>query len=250
MFDVSTDFERSLSTRPLSAYFRAVRGRPAEPTCVDSQRRVSADERQTLALTCLCSRLGGGYRGVRARGLVGPDAEDDGHEDHDPRADAGHGQAEGAAAGEGESEPCTPPAQHGLALAGRDGGFPGDELRGRAAEPACPAVLGPSGAPRPAPRRASAAHGRLALHPPVRGELAGLRRPVLGRAADGPRLHGDLRTAYAAAPRLGRPLDAARADVGCRARAPQRSRLLAVAEHGPLLRPDLISLGWKAPRER
>ena len=41
---------------------------------------------------------------------------------------------------------------------------------------------------------------------------------------------------------LGEPLDAARADVGRRARSPQRARLLPVAEHGALLRLALTSL--------
>src|SRR6185436_19946022 len=99
-----------------------------------------------------------------------------------------------------------------------------------AAYSARPALLASPSAPRQLARGASAAQARLALHPPLRGQLERLRRPVLGWPADGPRLHEDVRAELPPAQGSREPLDAPRADVGRGARPPQRSRLRPLAE--------------------
>src|SRR6186997_3642712 len=67
-----------------------------------------------------------------------------------------------------------------------------------------------------------------------RPESAVLRRP-----ADGSRVPAHVCAGIARTQGDGGPLDAAGADVGCRASAPCRPRVLPLAEHGALLRSDL-----------
>ena len=119
-----------------------------------------------------------------------------------------------------------------------------------------PQSLASRGARGRAPGRAPAAPRRVALHPPLRAQphpgLADAdRQRLLRRAADGHRLPARVRRRAAAPQGHGGQLDAGRADVGRRARAPQRARLLPVAEHRSLLRLDLGPAGLRRrPRSR
>ena len=82
----------------------------------------------------------------------------------------------------------------------------------------------------------------LALHPPARGPVVrehGQR--LLRRPADGSRLPAALRPRAPAPEGNGGPLDAARADLGGRARAPERPWLPPLAGHGPTLRAHLAA---------
>ena len=95
-----------------------------------------------------------------------------------------------------------------------------------------PRSLASQGAHGRAPGRAPAAPRRLALHPPLRAQShAGLahadRQRLLRRAADGHRLPARVRRRAPAPQGHGGPLDAGRADVGRRARAQKRPRLLS-----------------------
>src|ERR1700719_704783 len=94
----------------------------------------------------------------------------------------------------------------------------------------------------PADRTTSAAAEGLALHPPLRGFLDGPERPLLRRPADGHELHAGIRSLAPSAQGHGRPLDAARADLGRRARVPLGTRLLPVAEHRSVVWPALAPL--------
>ena len=88
-------------------------------------------------------------------------------------------------------------------------------------------------------RPESAPQAAVALHPPLRRLVDRPEPAVLRRPADGSRVPAHLRPRAALTQRDGGPLDAARADVGCRASAPCRPRVLPLAEHGALLRSDL-----------
>src|SRR6266516_5947884 len=104
---------------------------------------------------------------------------------------------------------------------------------------------------RPSPE--SAAQTPVALHPPLRRRLERSESAVLRRPADGSQLPASVWRRPALTQGDGEPLDAARADVGCRACAPCRSRVLSLAEHGALLRLDLgkpDEVGEGVPRER
>src|SRR5207302_8920097 len=79
----------------------------------------------------------------------------------------------------------------------------------------------------------------MAVHPPVRGLVARSESALLRRSPDGPLVPAHVRPRALRAQGDGRPLDAARADVDGRKSTPQRPRVLSVAEHGALLRPDL-----------
>src|SRR5947208_3576133 len=143
-------------------------------------------------------------------------------------------------------EPCLDPplSRQDMALAS------GDRNRTHNASPRAqhegqPPLLGPhcrSGIPQGDP---SAAQARLALHPPLRRLVARLGGSVLGRAADGPRLHGRLWAALPPSPRARRPPVAGGADVGGGARLPQWARLPRLAEHGTDVRIDLSRFGGK-----
>src|SRR5436853_3055363 len=87
-----------------------------------------------------------------------------------------------------------------------------------------------------ATRAEPSAQAGVALHPPLRGRLARSERALLRRSADGRAVPADVRTGAVPAEGNGRPLDTAGADLGSGTRAPQRPRLLSVAEHGSLLR--------------
>src|SRR5207248_5294342 len=86
-----------------------------------------------------------------------------------------------------------------------------------------------AGAPPAEPRR-------LALHPSLRSLVARRRRPVLRRPADGRLVPAPLCAEAVPAQGHGRPLDAARADLGGGAGPQKRGRLQPVAEHGAALR--------------
>ncbi len=97
--------------------------------------------------------------------------------------------------------------------------------------------------PRVAPARGRRVAGRappaeapgLELHPPLRGQLDGSERTVLGRSPDGLLLPERLRPLAPAAQGNRRPLDAAPADLG-RREGVAGPRFLALAEHGSRLR--------------
>ena len=88
---------------------------------------------------------------------------------------------------------------------------------------------------------------RAAQNPPHRRQWLCIhrfdRRPAAGEASQP--LHRHRPCSIAPGPRAaaaegnGEPLDTCRADVGRGTRFRERARLLSVAEHGPLLRPDL-----------
>src|SRR4029453_3153445 len=86
------------------------------------------------------------------------------------------------------------------------------------------------------------AQGRVAVHSKVRGILDRWRWPLRRGPADGSRVPADVWPRLAAAQGDRGWLDAARADVGCGARAPCRPRVLSVAEHSARLRVDLARL--------
>src|SRR5439155_16303401 len=89
------------------------------------------------------------------------------------------------------------------------------------------------------PRREPAAQAPVALHPSLRGLVDGSEPALLRRTPDGPGVPAHVRPNPARPQGHGEPLDAARADVGCRAGAPCRPGVLSLAEHGALLRIDL-----------
>src|SRR5439155_8976497 len=91
------------------------------------------------------------------------------------------------------------------------------------------ASLATEGARRPETRPPSSSSAGVAVHPCLRGLLARSVRAVLRRAADGSRLPAALRSFVPASQGNGKPLDAARADVGRRACAPCRPGLLPLA---------------------
>src|SRR6266699_2572988 len=84
-----------------------------------------------------------------------------------------------------------------------------------------------------------AAQAPVALHPSLRRCLDRSGSAVLRRPADGSRLPARLRRGAAHTQGHGESLDAPRADVGCRASAPCRPRVLSLAPYGALLRIDL-----------
>src|SRR6266581_7250642 len=88
-------------------------------------------------------------------------------------------------------------------------------------------------------RPESAPQASVALHPPLRRFVDRPESAVLRRPANGSRVPAHLRPRVALTEGDGESLDAARADVGCRACAPQRPWLLSLAEHGAVLRIDL-----------
>ena len=115
------------------------------------------------------------------------------------------------------------------------------------AQPVAPA-LGPSeqdrivetsGSTDPAPCAEPTPQASVALHPPFRRCLERSGSAVLRRPADGSQLPTHVRRRAPRAQGNGESLDAARADVGCRASAPKRQGLLSLAEHGALLRSPL-----------
>src|SRR5207237_10009148 len=91
-------------------------------------------------------------------------------------------------------------------------------------------------ASRQAPGAQPAVQERVALHPPLRGLVARRRRPVLRRPPDGRLVPAPLRTAALPPEGHGRPLDAARADLGGGEGPPERPRLQPVAIDGAALR--------------
>src|SRR4051812_42725732 len=211
---------------------RRPRTRKVEPRRVGLQRRGLCGETKTFA-SAYARRRPDRRRGrCHARGGVGGAGQGGTSGEVDHATSARRPSREAAARQPGAR---AAPAPNGVALADRDRRAP-CPFRGTAALAARPALLAAAGALRQPARGASAAQERVALHPSLRGQLERLRRPVLGRAADGPRLHAHLRAELPAAQGLGEPLDAARADVGRRARPPQRPRLHALAEHRSLLR--------------
>src|SRR4029077_3848949 len=96
----------------------------------------------------------------------------------------------------------------------------------------------PAGA-TPAARPTRPVHG-VGVHPPARSGMERHGRSILGRPADGSRIHACLRARHDHAPprRPGRHMDAVRADRRRRARVP-RARLLALAADGAQLRRQL-----------
>src|SRR5262249_2755857 len=122
-------------------------------------------------------------------------------------------------------------------------------LGARRAEPCLPQVgaepLAPARAVREAAGEQPAAQGGVALHPQLRGLVDRPEFAVLRRTADGRRVPGHLRRRPPPREGNGRPLDAARADVGRGARLSD-ARLLAVAEHCTLVRLDL-AFGLRSP---
>src|SRR5205085_5353660 len=143
-----------------------------------------------------------------------------------------------------EPTPDSPLPRRDVALAVAHG-RPPDAALGAAEYTRRPALLGAGCRAGIRASDSSAAQGGLAVHSPLRRVVARFRRPVLGRAADGPRLHGRLRAAVPPPSWLGRPLVAARADVGGGAGLPKRPGFLRVAEHGADMRIDLAPFGGK-----
>src|SRR6266567_971490 len=84
------------------------------------------------------------------------------------------------------------------------------------------------------------AQAPMALHPPLRRRVERSESAVLRRPADGSQLPAQVRRRTALTQRDGESLDAPRADVGGRAGAPCRPGVLSLAEHGALLRFDLV----------
>src|SRR3954451_24179774 len=94
-----------------------------------------------------------------------------------------------------------------------------------------------------------AARARVALHPRLRGVVDRPELAVLRRASDGRRIPGHLRRRLAADEGNRRPLDAARADVGRRARV-QDAWVLPVAEHGQVVWLDLAAARGLRPEPK
>ena len=111
------------------------------------------------------------------------------------------------------------------------------QLSRAAARAARAPLLAPAGPLHAQPARgASAAQARLALHPPLRGQLERPERPVLGRPADGPRLHAHLRAAASSCARA-RPTAGRRSSrCGSPSAPTAAARLRPVAEHRAVLR--------------
>jgi len=140
------------------------------------------------------------------------------------------------------------------ALPARDVALAADDGRSANAEPesasevarrSVPATRSPAVASARGPREAAGAQpascGRLAVPTASRGFVERRARPVLGRPPDGSSVHAHVCPAPPASARVGQPLEAARADVGRRARPSLGAGLLPLAQHGKDLRSHLIT---------